>query len=70
VGLIPRGEAGLIFASFGVTSGILPPATQAGVVVMVVSTTFLAPLLLRLMFRDPKNPLSMVPGMAELMMFD
>jgi Kef-type K+ transport system membrane component KefB len=52
VGMIPRGEVGLIFVSVGATSGILPPATQAGVVVMVIFTTFLAPPLLRLVFKD------------------
>jgi Kef-type K+ transport system membrane component KefB len=53
VGMIPRGEVGLIFVSVGATSGILPPATQAGVVVMVIFTTFLAPPLLRLVFKEP-----------------
>jgi Kef-type K+ transport system membrane component KefB len=53
VGMIPRGEVGLIFVSVGATSGILPPATQAGVVVMVIFTTFIAPPLLRLVFKDP-----------------
>ena len=53
VGMIPRGEVGLIFVSVGATTGILPPATQAGVVVMVIFTTFLAPPLLRLVFKDP-----------------
>jgi Kef-type K+ transport system membrane component KefB len=63
VGMIPRGEVGLIFVSVGATSGILPPATQAGVVVMVIFTTFLAPPLLRLVFENkeqlpPKLPVS------------
>jgi Kef-type K+ transport system membrane component KefB len=53
VGMIPRGEVGLIFVSVGASSGILPSATQAGVVVMVIFTTFLAPPLLRLVFKDP-----------------
>jgi Kef-type K+ transport system membrane component KefB len=58
VGMIPRGEVGLIFVSVGATSGILPPATQAGVVVMVIFTTFLAPPLLRLVFTDPPSAVS------------
>jgi Kef-type K+ transport system membrane component KefB len=52
VGMIPRGEVGLIFVSVGASSGILPPEIQAGVVVMVIFTTFLAPPLLRLVFKD------------------
>jgi Kef-type K+ transport system membrane component KefB len=55
VGMIPRGEVGLIFVSVGATSGILPPATQAGVVVMVIFTTFLAPPLLRLVFENKEQ---------------
>jgi Kef-type K+ transport system membrane component KefB len=52
VGMIPRGEVGLIFVSVGATSGVLPAATQAGVVVMVIVTTFIAPPLLRWAFRE------------------
>ncbi len=58
VGMIPRGEVGLIFVSVGASSGILPPATQAGVVVMVIFTTFLAPPLLRWVFKDPPSAVS------------
>jgi Kef-type K+ transport system membrane component KefB len=50
VGMIPRGEVGLIFASIGASSGVVPPAIQAGTIVMVIFTTFLSPPLLRLAF--------------------
>jgi Kef-type K+ transport system membrane component KefB len=50
VGMIPRGEVGLIFVSVGAVSGALPAATQAGIIVMVIVTTFLAPPLLRWAF--------------------
>jgi Kef-type K+ transport system membrane component KefB len=71
VGMIPRGEVGLIFVSVGATSGILPPATQAGVVVMVIFTTFLAPPLLRLVFKDPPVPPSpQVPLVQEVKLSD
>jgi Kef-type K+ transport system membrane component KefB len=56
IGMIPRGEVGLIFVSVGATSGILDSATQAGVVVMVIFTTFLAPPLLRLVFNKSAAP--------------
>jgi Kef-type K+ transport system membrane component KefB len=49
-GMIPRGEVGLIFVSVGAAGGLLPAATQAGVVVMVIVTTFIAPPLLRFAF--------------------
>jgi Kef-type K+ transport system membrane component KefB len=49
-GMIPRGEVGLIFVSVGAAGGLLPAATQAGVVVMVIVTTFIAPPLIRFAF--------------------
>lgn len=51
VGMIPRGEVGLVFAGVGASSGILSESLNAGVIVMVIMTTFLAPPLLRLAFR-------------------
>jgi Kef-type K+ transport system membrane component KefB len=56
VGMIPRGEVGLIFVSVGAVSGALPAPTQAGIVVMVIITTFLAPPLLRLAFDRSATP--------------
>ncbi|WP_448381131.1 cation:proton antiporter [Gloeomargarita sp.] len=50
VGMIPRGEVGLVFAAAGASSGALNEALDAGIVVMVILTTFLAPPLLRLVF--------------------
>ncbi|MBW4418741.1 MAG: cation:proton antiporter [Myxacorys californica WJT36-NPBG1] len=52
VGMIPRGEVGLVFASVGATTGTLPEALQAAVIVMVILTTFLAPPLLRVVFTN------------------
>ncbi len=50
VGMIPRGEVGLVFAAYGATSGALSPALQAAIIVMVILTTFLAPPWLRIVF--------------------
>jgi Kef-type K+ transport system membrane component KefB len=52
VGMIPRGEVGLVFAAYGATSGVLSPALQAAIIVMVILTTFLAPPWLRIVFGD------------------
>jgi Kef-type K+ transport system membrane component KefB len=43
VGMIPRGEVGLVFAGIGTASGALSPALQAAIIVMVILTTFIAP---------------------------
>jgi Kef-type K+ transport system membrane component KefB len=53
VGMIPRGEVGLVFAGVGAESGALSEATEAAIIVMVILTTFLAPPLLRLVFQEP-----------------
>lgn len=53
VGMIPRGEVGLIFAGVGAASGVLSEATQAAIIMMVILTTFLAPPLLRFVFQEP-----------------
>ncbi|HLA46484.1 MAG TPA: cation:proton antiporter [Thermoplasmata archaeon] len=55
VGMIPRGEVGIIFAGFGLTLGVIPPALYSSLLIMVVVTTFAAPpLLKRLMVRPPE----------------
>ncbi|MEB3184340.1 MAG: cation:proton antiporter [Cyanobacteriota bacterium] len=48
LGMMPRGEVGLIFLGLGTQAGILTPALEAGILMMVIGTTFLAPILLRL----------------------
>ncbi|MEL6927744.1 MAG: cation:proton antiporter [Cyanobacteria bacterium J06600_6] len=52
VGMIPRGEVGLVFAGVGSASGALSEATEAAIIVMVIATTFVAPPLLRLVFQE------------------
>ncbi|MBW4649715.1 MAG: cation:proton antiporter [Kastovskya adunca ATA6-11-RM4] len=53
VGMIPRGEVGLVFAGVGAASGALSEATEAAIIMMVILTTFIAPPLLRLVFEEP-----------------
>lgn len=60
VGMIPRGEVGLVFAGVGAASGVLSESLDAAIIVMVIFTTFLAPPLLRIVFNndddDPNCP--------------
>ena len=49
LGMLPRGEVGLIFLGLGTQAGLLTPALEAAILLMVIGTTFLAPLLLRLL---------------------
>ncbi len=55
LGMMPRGEVGFIFLGLGKSAGLLSPSFDAAVLLMVISTTFLAPLLLRLVLKD-KTP--------------
>ncbi|MGJ3253095.1 MAG: cation:proton antiporter [Elainellaceae cyanobacterium] len=48
VGMIPRGEVGLVFAGIGSASGVLDKPLEAAIIVMVILTTFLAPPFLQL----------------------
>ena len=55
VGMIPRGEVGLIFAGMGSTlilhgQPVLPPATFSALVLMIMLTTFITPSLLKVVF--------------------
>ncbi|MBF2065211.1 MAG: cation:proton antiporter [Calothrix sp. C42_A2020_038] len=52
VGMIPRGEVGLVFLGIGSSAGILTKPLEAAIIVMVILTTFLAPPLLRVVFPD------------------
>jgi Kef-type K+ transport system membrane component KefB len=51
VGMIPRGEVGLIFANIGLRAGIMSNETFSAVLIMVIVTTFIAPPLLKLVFK-------------------
>jgi Kef-type K+ transport system membrane component KefB len=47
LGMVPRGEVGLIFASIGKGLGVVDDATFSAVVMMVIATTFMTPPLLK-----------------------
>jgi len=64
VGMIPRGEVGLVFAGVGSVSGVLSKPLEAAIIVMVILTTFLAPSLLRFVFL----PSPVVAGSEQLVL--
>jgi Kef-type K+ transport system membrane component KefB len=51
VGMVPRGEVGLIFADMGRRTGLLDAASFNAILIMVMATTFIAPLWLKPLFR-------------------
>ncbi|MEM7726536.1 MAG: cation:proton antiporter [Cyanobacteria bacterium P01_A01_bin.45] len=52
VGMIPRGEVGLVFLGIGSATGTLSKPLEAAIIMMVILTTFVAPPLLRVVFPD------------------
>lgn len=50
-GMLCRGEVSLVYAGVGATSGVLTEPLKVAIVVMVISTVFIGPPLLRLVFQ-------------------
>lgn len=50
-GMVPRGEVGLIFANIGLAVGVLSQSLFTAVLLMVMVTTFVAPLFLKWAFQ-------------------
>jgi Kef-type K+ transport system membrane component KefB len=63
VGMIPRGEVGLIFAQLGMASGVLDDGLFSAVTMMVLVTTFLAPPWLKYLLS--KGPVDLASSQAE-----
>ncbi|MDK2010964.1 MULTISPECIES: cation:proton antiporter [unclassified Deinococcus] len=55
VGMVPRGEVGLIVASLGLAAGVIGKQVYAEVLLMVLLTTVLAPLVLRALAPRPER---------------
>lgn len=62
IGMVPRGEVGLIFAHLGLQNGILSSAVYSAILIMVIFTTFLAPPLLKPVFARTVSPQPETPS--------
>lgn len=56
VGMIPRGEVGLIFASIGKNLGVVNDSVFSALVVMVMTTTLITPFWLKWSMDHPRKP--------------
>jgi Kef-type K+ transport system membrane component KefB len=52
IGMVPRGEVGLIVALVGLQHNIISASAYALVIFMTGATTLVAPPLLKMLFRD------------------
>jgi Kef-type K+ transport system membrane component KefB len=68
VGMIPRGEVGLIFAQLGLTHNVFDERLFSAVALMVITTTFLAPLLLKRMLSAQPHLPGEPQGIEQLVM--
>ncbi|MDQ6732836.1 MAG: cation:proton antiporter, partial [Nitrospirota bacterium] len=55
VGMVPRGEVGLIFAGVGLGAHIITDAQYGAILVVVAVTTFLSPVFLKRLLHDGKR---------------
>jgi len=62
---MPRGEVGLIFAGIGKSIGVVDDGLFSAVVVLVMVTTLLAPILLRVTMGRNPNASAQQPASAH-----
>jgi Kef-type K+ transport system membrane component KefB len=58
IGMISRGEVGLIIAGVGVSAGVLASDTYTSIIIMVAATTIITPILLKIMYKKEEQAIS------------
>jgi Kef-type K+ transport system membrane component KefB len=58
VGMVSRGEVGLIVASVGLSSGIIGKEIFSTMIIMVLATTLVTPILLKMVFPKEQKKVS------------
>jgi Kef-type K+ transport system membrane component KefB len=64
VGMIPRGEVGVVVASLGLAAGVFSPRTYALIVAMSLLTAMITPPVLAILLRNAKKPPDTEGGQA------
>ena len=54
-GMVSRGEVALIVANKGAEVGLMPASFMGPVIIMVIATTIISPILLKIVFKDKKT---------------
>jgi len=55
VGMVPRGEVGIVVAQIGLGLGVIEQSFFASVLFMAVATTLIAPPLIKVFFAEDRN---------------
>jgi Kef-type K+ transport system membrane component KefB len=58
IGMISRGEVGLIIAGLGVSSGVLASDTYTSIIIMVAATTIITPIWLKIVYKKEEQATS------------
>ena len=58
VGMISRGEVGLIIAGVGISSGVLTSDIYTSIIIMVAATTIITPIWLKIMYKKEEQTVS------------
>jgi Kef-type K+ transport system membrane component KefB len=66
VGMVPRGEVGLIFAQTGLTAGVLDAGRFGALMLMVIVTTFVAPPTLKALLKPAAGAEAEESAVADL----
>lgn len=54
-GMVSRGEVALIVANKGAEVGLMPASFMGPIIIMVIATTIISPILLKIVFKDKKE---------------
>ena len=55
IGMISRGEVGLIIAGVGVSAGVLATDTYTSIIIMVAATTIITPIWLKIIYKKEES---------------
>jgi Kef-type K+ transport system membrane component KefB len=58
IGMISRGEVGLIIAGVGVSAGALVTDTYTSIIIMVAATTMITPIWLKILYKKEEQTIS------------
>jgi Kef-type K+ transport system membrane component KefB len=58
IGMISRGEVGLIIAGVGVSAGVLATDTYTSIIIMVAATTIITPIWLKIVYKKEEQAIS------------
>jgi len=62
VGMVPRGEVGIVVAGVALSTGAIGESVYTAVVAMVVLTTFISPFLMKVVYRRAESPQELTTG--------